>query len=74
MKETLAIEPVAPMSAIYIEADILDKIDDKILIKNWRGEFQQLSPSCIKNNKIIYRVEEQSMNLSKLSEPWFQTN
>jgi hypothetical protein len=70
---TLAIESLAPMSAILIEAEILDTIDEKVLIKSWNGDFLQLSPSYVKNQKTVYRVEDQSMNLSSLSEPWFQT-
>jgi hypothetical protein len=71
-KTKLAIESLAPMSAITIETEILDTIDEKLLIKNWNGDFQQLSPSYVRNNRTVYRVEDQSMNLSSLSEPWFQ--
>jgi len=72
MTTTLAIEPVAPMSAVNVEVDILDTIGDKILIQHWNGEYLQLTPSTTKNDRTIYRVEGQSRNIQDLSLPWFQ--
>ncbi len=71
MKQVIAIEPLAPMSAVNVEADILDTIDDKILIKNWQGRFVQLAPSTKKNERIIYKVEHESNDLNSFSLSWF---
>lgn len=70
MKKMLAVEPVAPMSAINIELEILDQRDDKILSKNWRGEFIQLTPSMVKDNRTIYRIEDSNIDISKLKFGW----
>jgi hypothetical protein len=71
MKQVIAIEPLAPMSAVNVEADILDTIDDKILIQNWKGHFVQLTPSAKKDERIIYKVEHESNDLSSFSLAWF---
>jgi hypothetical protein len=70
MRRVLAVEPVAPMSAINIECDIIAECDEKILTKNWRGEYMQLAPSFIKDNKTIYRVEGTSHDMSALQAGW----
>lgn len=70
MKKVLAVEPVAPMSEIDVEFDIIAQCGERILTKNWKGQFIQLSPTTIKNNKIIYRIEDSSLNLSDLNFNW----
>jgi len=67
MKRVLAVEPVAPMSAINLECDIIAECNEKILTKNWKGQYMQLTPSCIKDNKTIYRVEDTSNDISELN-------
>ena len=70
MKKVLAVEPVAPMSAVNLECDILAEQNEKILTKNWKGEFMQLSPSTVKDGKTVYRVDDKSYNLSDLKFGW----
>ena len=70
MKKILQIEPVAPMSAVNVEAKILAELEDKILIQNWNGEYLQLTPSSIKDDKTIYRVEDQASDICMLKFDW----
>ena len=66
MTRILAVEPVAPMSAIRTEMDIIEENDGDIISKNWKGQFIKLTPSSKKDGETIYRVSDQSFDLSKL--------
>jgi hypothetical protein len=70
MKKVLSIEPLAPMASVSVEANIIAEEGEKILIQDWRGYFLQLTPSCVKDNTIIYRVEDQASDLSLLKFKW----
>jgi hypothetical protein len=70
MKRTLAVEPVAPMSAVNVECDIIGECNNKILTKNWKGQYMQLAPSCVKDEKTIYRVEDVSYDMNALKAGW----
>ncbi len=72
MKKMLAVEPIAPMSAINLECEILAECGEKILTKNWRNEFVQLTPSMVKDGKTIYRVEDSNIDISKLKFGWMK--
>ena len=73
MKKMLAIEPVVPMSAIVLECEILAECDEKILTKNWKNEFMQLSPSTVdKDGRTIYRVEDANIDISQLKFGWMK--
>lgn len=65
MKKTLAVEPVAPMSAVSAEYDIIDTYGDKILTKRWNGQYIELVPSYThEDGKTIYRVGDSADDIS----------
>lgn len=66
MKRNVAVEPAAPMSAITVELDILEESDGNLISRNWKSEFIKLTPSHEKDGRTIYRVSDQSFDLSKL--------
>ena len=66
MKRNVAVEPAAPMSAITVSLDIIEESGNNLISKNWRGEFIKLVPSCEKDGTTIYKVIDQSFDLSKL--------
>jgi len=66
MKKILAVEPIAPMSAVDVELEIIEQQDNNILSRNWRGEYIKLEPSSEKDGKTIYRVTDQSFDRIKL--------
>ena len=73
MKKMLAVEPVAPMSAVNVEFEILAECEDKILTKNWRNEFIQLAPSMVKDDgTTVYRVEDSNIDISQLKFGWMK--
>jgi hypothetical protein len=46
--------------------EILAQSGDKILSKNWKGDYIQLTPSFVKDNETIYRVEDQALDVCML--------
>lgn len=54
------------MSAVQMEMDILAESGEKILTKNWKGDYLQLTPSFVKDNQTVYRVEDQAYDISML--------
>ena len=66
MKKVLKIEPAVQMSAVDVEFEILAESGDKILTKNWKGDYIQLTPSFVKDDKTIYRVEDQAYDICML--------
>jgi hypothetical protein len=66
MKKVLRIEPAVQMSAVDVEVEILAESGDKILSKNWKGDYIQLTPSFVKDDKTIYRVEDQALDVCML--------
>lgn len=66
MKKVLKIEPAVQMSAVNVEVEILAESGDKILSKNWKGDYIQLTPSCVKDDQTVYRVEDQALDVCML--------
>ena len=66
MRRILAVEPAAPMSAIKADLEIIEEKNGNIISRNWKGDFIKLIPSSEKDGVTIYRVSDQSCDLSKL--------
>ena len=66
MKKLLKVEPAVQMSAVNVEFDILAESGDKILTKNWKGDYIQLAPSFVKDKETVYRVEDQAYDICML--------
>lgn len=65
MKKLMKIEPVQG-GPVDVEVEIIAESGDKILSKNWKGDYIQLTPSFVKDDKTIYRVEDQALDVCML--------